>query len=220
MKGLCYNCLNRYAPSSRSTASLAGVSGGVLSILAQKLIEDVSLVEFIVKSAKVNHRFDPNSLNRPEEKSPLGGTKRPPETNAGDVSAALPGLAAENAVNAKLRKAAVNLDKSLTFAIANCDREVNIAEAHLAGWQSHRLPTRHALTTYFVCGMIKEPQAGRAVAVLCLRDRGKSALHRARRRIIPGAGRSLIRGGPTCRTGPQKTGSPSPKVGGDSEKVV
>jgi len=40
-----------------------------------------------------------------------------------------------------------------------------------------------------------------------MRGRGKSALHRARRRIIPGAGRSLIFGGPTCRTGPQKTGS-------------
>jgi hypothetical protein len=38
VKGLCYNSLNRYAPQPRSTASLAGISGGVLLslILAQK----------------------------------------------------------------------------------------------------------------------------------------------------------------------------------------
>jgi hypothetical protein len=29
VKGLCYNSLNRYAPQPRSTASLAGISGGV-----------------------------------------------------------------------------------------------------------------------------------------------------------------------------------------------
>jgi len=41
------------------------------------------------------------------------------------------------------------------------------------------------------------PQAGRAIAVSCLRGRGKSALHRARRRTAPGAGRLLLE--PTCR---------------------
>lgn len=42
---------------------------------------------------------------------------------------ALPGLATDNAVNAKLREAAVNLGKSLTFAIENREREVGVAEA-------------------------------------------------------------------------------------------
>ena len=37
--------------------------------------------------------------------------------------------------------------------------------------------------------MMKEPQVDRAIAVLRCRDRGKSALHRARRRIAPGAGK-------------------------------
>jgi len=37
--------------------------------------------------------------------------------------------------------------------------------------------------------MMKSPQAGRAIAVLRCRDRGKSALLRARRRIAPGAGK-------------------------------
>jgi len=54
VKGLCYNSLNRYAPSPRSTASLAGLSGGVLSILAQKLSRAVSCVKdvFLPRSSR------------------------------------------------------------------------------------------------------------------------------------------------------------------------
>jgi len=37
--------------------------------------------------------------------------------------------------------------------------------------------------------MMKVPQVGRAIAALRCRGRGKSALHRARRRIAPGAGK-------------------------------
>jgi hypothetical protein len=36
--------------------------------------------------------------------------------------------------------------------------------------------------------MMKVPQAGRVIAALRCRGRGKSALHRARRRVAPGAG--------------------------------
>jgi hypothetical protein len=37
VKGLCYNSLNRYAPSPRSTASLAGISGGVFVYFSVKM---------------------------------------------------------------------------------------------------------------------------------------------------------------------------------------
>jgi hypothetical protein len=53
-KGLCDNSLNRYAPSPRSTASFAGVNGGVSFILAQNLSGEVFLDgKFIVKSAEL-----------------------------------------------------------------------------------------------------------------------------------------------------------------------
>lgn len=73
--------------------------------------------------------------------------------------------------------------------------------------------------------MMKSPQAGRAVAAPLWRGRGKSALHRARRRITSGAGIK------PAGTGPQKqTASPHLCAlshwerggvrNGDGEKVV
>jgi hypothetical protein len=39
VKGLCYNSLHRYAPQPRSTASLAGISGGVFVYFSVKMAE-------------------------------------------------------------------------------------------------------------------------------------------------------------------------------------
>jgi hypothetical protein len=39
VKGLCYNSLDRYAPQPRSTASLAGISGGVFVYFSVKMAE-------------------------------------------------------------------------------------------------------------------------------------------------------------------------------------
>jgi len=53
--------------------------------------------------------------------------------------------------------------------------------------------------------MITFPQVGWAIAVALRRHRGKSALHRARRRIAPGAGN--LREELTCRTRATETNS-------------
>ena len=49
------------------------------------------------------------------------------------------------------------------------------------------------LTLLSLACIMTLPQVGRAIAVLRCRDRGKSALHRARRRIAPGAGNTSVR---------------------------
>jgi len=67
---------------------------------------------------------------------------------------------------------------------------------------------------------MKWPQVGRAIAALHVQGRGKSALHRARRRITSGAGNAERR--EPAGTGPQKqTASLTLAAeGSDGEKVV
>jgi len=67
---------------------------------------------------------------------------------------------------------------------------------------------------------MKVPQVGRAIAALRCRSRGKSALHRARRRIAPGAGKPP-RGVNLPERATETNSHPLPfGRGGDGEKVV
>jgi len=66
-------------------------------------------------------------------------------------------------------------------------------------------PSFAPLTLHLLACMMTTPQVSRAIAVLRCRDRGKSALHRARRRIAPGAGN--LRKERTCRKRATETNS-------------
>src|SRR5215211_530007 len=77
-----------------------------------------------------------------------------------------------------------------------------------------------ALTLPWLACIIVPPQVGWAIAVLRCRDRGKSALHRARRRIAPGAGNPPRGANLPDKGHRNKQPAHSARGEGDGEKVV